>query len=60
MKDPHDVIDPKPESVNLAIRPGVRDEVDPARAADIRKHEGRTYYFCSKNCAERFSAKPRD
>lgn len=60
MKHRHDVIDPKPESVNLAIDPVCGMKVDPARAAAIRKHEGRPYYFCSNNCAERFSAKARD
>ncbi len=32
--------------------------VDPARGAAKSEHEGKAYYFCSKRCAERFSAEP--
>src|SRR5260370_16346642 len=32
--------------------------VDPEKAAAKAEHAGRTYYFCSKNCAERFSREP--
>jgi Cu+-exporting ATPase len=32
--------------------------VDPARAAGISQHDGRTYYFCSKGCKARFDANP--
>jgi len=32
--------------------------VDPAKAAATVQHRGRTYYFCAKGCAQRFSANP--
>jgi P-type Cu+ transporter len=32
--------------------------VAPEKAAGKVEHEGRTYYFCSKRCAERFSLEP--
>jgi P-type Cu+ transporter len=32
--------------------------VEPGKAAAKAEHEGKTYYFCSKRCAERFSAEP--
>jgi Cu+-exporting ATPase len=34
-------------------------QVDPARAAGSTQHEGRTYYFCSKGCLQRFQADPQ-
>jgi len=33
-------------------------QVDPARAAGRTEHAGRTYYFCSKGCQQRFEADP--
>ena len=33
--------------------------VDPARAAGTVDHAGRTYYFCSRGCAEKFRADPQ-
>ena len=33
-------------------------KVDPAEAAAEAEHEGRTYYFCSKGCAQKFNADP--
>lgn len=32
--------------------------VDPAKAAGNVEHKGKTYYFCSKRCAERFTQDP--
>jgi Cu+-exporting ATPase len=32
--------------------------VDPAKAAAKAEHEGKTYFFCSKGCGERFSTEP--
>jgi Cu+-exporting ATPase len=32
--------------------------VDPAKAGGKVEHNGKTYYFCSKRCAERFSQGP--
>ncbi len=33
--------------------------VDPARAAGQHQHQGRTYYFCSRQCLEKFRAHPQ-
>jgi len=33
--------------------------VDPARAAGQHQHQGRTYYFCSRQCLEKFRANPQ-
>jgi Cu+-exporting ATPase len=33
-------------------------EIDPTGAAATTKHEGRTYYFCSAACHEKFEAAP--
>jgi Cu+-exporting ATPase len=33
-------------------------DVDPATAAGSVEHEGRTYYFCSQHCLEKFRALP--
>jgi P-type Cu+ transporter len=32
--------------------------VDPQKAALKAEHEGKTYYFCSRSCAERFEKEP--
>src|SRR5882672_9820868 len=32
--------------------------VDPARSEHRAEHAGRTYYFCSSRCRERFAAEP--
>ena len=32
--------------------------VDPAKAAGKVQYGGKTYYFCSARCAERFSKEP--
>ncbi|HET9994953.1 MAG TPA: heavy metal translocating P-type ATPase [Candidatus Acidoferrum sp.] len=32
--------------------------VDPAKAAVKAEHEGKTYFFCSEECSERFSVQP--
>ena len=33
-------------------------QVDPASAAGSTRHDGKTYYFCSKGCLQRFQADP--
>jgi P-type Cu+ transporter len=33
-------------------------QVDPARAAGSAQHEGKTYYFCSKGCLQKFQNDP--
>src|SRR5690606_16886337 len=42
----------------LAIDPVCGMTVDPNRAAGSVKHEGTTYYFCSKSCVAKFAANP--
>jgi YHS domain-containing protein len=32
--------------------------VDPAKPAATREHGGKTYFFCSTRCAERFEKEP--
>jgi P-type Cu+ transporter len=57
---------PKPPLPGLPIlstTPNVRDPVcgmtvDPQRAARKVEHRGKTYYFCSARCAERFEKDP--
>jgi len=57
---------PKPAGASLPILSGppkVKDPVcgmtvDPAKAAGKVEHKGKTYYFCSKRCAERFAQDP--
>lgn len=41
-----------------AIDPICGMSVDPAKAAATREHEGVTFYFCSKRCAETFDSDP--
>ena len=33
-------------------------DVDPKNAAAQSKHQGQTYYFCSKGCKAKFDANP--
>jgi len=33
-------------------------QVDPARAAGSTEHQGKTYYFCSRGCLQRFQTDP--
>lgn len=34
-------------------------EVDPQRAAGASVHEGKTYYFCSASCRDKFEQAPQ-
>ena len=34
-------------------------DIDPADAAGTEDYEGKTYYFCSKSCHEKFKAEPQ-
>ena len=59
-------MNPKPVGPSLPILSGppkVKDpvcgmSVDPAKAAGKVENNGKTYYFCSKRCAERFAEDP--
>ncbi len=46
------------ESGQAVKDPVCHMDVDPASAADSVEHEGRTYHFCSKHCAQKFRADP--
>src|SRR6267378_1768939 len=57
---------PKPSTPGLPILPAtprVKDPVcgmmvDPQKSAAKVEHQGKTYYFCSPRCAERFEREP--
>src|SRR5260370_7504901 len=57
---------PKPPTPGVPILATTREQKDPVcgmkvvqeKAAAKRDHAGKTYYFCSKGCAERFSNDP--
>ena len=34
-------------------------EIDPAKAAGKSVYSGKTYYFCSKSCKEKFDQDPK-
>src|SRR5215472_3827676 len=59
-------INPKLPTAGLPIlsgSPKAKDpvcgmSVDPTKAAGKVEHKGKTYYFCSKGCAERFAQEP--
>src|SRR2546430_5680057 len=59
-------MNPKPPGMSLPILTGppkAKDpvcgmSVDPTKAAGKIAHNGKTYYFCSKRCEERFTQEP--
>ena len=53
----HDEQNRQPAS-NPAKDPVCGMDVDPHRAKHRADHGGRTYYFCSAGCRERFEADP--
>jgi Cu+-exporting ATPase len=48
----------KEESMATVKDPVCGMEIDPATAAASEEYEGRTYYFCSESCHQRFVAAP--
>lgn len=42
----------------LATDPVCGMKVDPEKAVGSSRHEGNTYYFCSRGCEEKFDADP--
>lgn len=42
----------------MEIDPICNMKVDPDKAAGESKHEGKTYYFCSLGCKQKFDANP--
>jgi Cu+-exporting ATPase len=34
-------------------------EIDPEDVTDRTEYQGRTYYFCSRECKEKFDADPK-
>ena len=49
---------PHPSAVGLARDPVCGMDVDPGTAAGSVEHDGRTIYFCSRHCVEKFKADP--
>jgi Cu+-exporting ATPase len=47
-----------PAAAALAKDPVCGMSVDPAHAAARREHAGKTWFFCSQGCAEKFAAAP--
>lgn len=43
----------------MAIDPVCGMDVDQQKAADSSDYQGRTYYFCSQSCKERFDQNPQ-
>jgi P-type Cu+ transporter len=43
----------------VALDPVCRMTVDPERAAATAEHAGKSFYFCSKSCAEKFRSDPK-
>jgi YHS domain-containing protein len=35
-------------------------QVDPQKAAGKSEYEGKTYYFCSQSCKQKFDANPTE
>ena len=64
MREPHPVHDHagaaalQAGSAHLAKDPVCGMDVDPHTAKHRAEHAGRTYYFCSARCRERFVADP--
>ncbi|MGQ0750232.1 MAG: heavy metal translocating P-type ATPase [Betaproteobacteria bacterium] len=48
-----------PRSAAQAVDPVCHMKVDPKSAAGTAEYEGKTYYFCSRHCVERFKADPQ-
>jgi P-type Cu+ transporter len=46
------------EAIRMVKDPVCGMEIDPKDAAATRMHSGRTFYFCSQSCAEKFDADP--
>ncbi len=49
-----------PAAVPPAKDPVCGMKVDPVHAAGSTEHAGKTYYFCSQHCEQRFRANPND
>ena len=61
---PDEVVVEVPEETKEEKMAMVRDpvcgmDIDPANAAGSQEHEGKTYYFCSQGCLERFRVQPQ-
>jgi Cu+-exporting ATPase len=49
----------QPKEESMERDPVCGMDVDPASAAGTEEYEGKTYYFCSQSCLERFRAEPQ-
>ena len=43
---------------NMEIDPICKMKVDPSKAAGESEYQGKTYYFCSAGCKQKFDANP--
>jgi YHS domain-containing protein len=43
---------------NMEIDPICNMKVDPNKAAGKSEYQGKTYYFCSPGCKQKFDANP--
>lgn len=48
------------QAAEVATDPVCRMEVDKSRPAATHVHDGVTYYFCSRGCAQTFAATPEE
>jgi Cu+-exporting ATPase len=55
----HDPAHQTPAAADLAVDPVCGMQVDPHTAKHRAEHAGRTYYFCSAGCREKFIADPK-
>jgi P-type Cu+ transporter len=53
------VLSREPVYITAMIDPVCGMKVDPSAAAATVEFDGKTYYFCSKGCAKKFSANPQ-
>jgi len=52
------LLDNDKEVKTMAIDPVCGMEVDEKKIAAIYDHKGKTYYFCTQGCKEKFSKEP--
>ena len=57
--DHHHAAPDIPAGANTAKDPVCGMDIDPDTAAARMEHEGKTYYFCSQACHDKFMADPK-
>ena len=58
MQDEMTKMESAPQADTPVLDPVCAMTVDPATAAHVHVHEGRSYYFCNSTCMSKFSADP--